>query len=134
MKISKPKALILEQIRSHLTRGKTQLSRGNRRLLSAEALHWVERGTPPSASTDMDTLTYIRGLLSGGIPALEENKEQLEGLRLRAEHLCHQASLLWKRGDGGKLPATAAPAYRVFTTTPVLTSEELKTIISQLEG
>jgi len=130
------KELLFTQIREALDLGKVQLKRGNRRLLTPEALRWVERGTPPAKGTDLDTLRYIRDILKD-IPPLEENLKELEVLRLAVTHWYTKAKALWKSGDGSLLPRTAYDADLILRKTKledIKSSEELKKLLSDLGG
>jgi len=130
------KELLFAQIRELLTLGQTQLKRGNRRLLTPEALRWVERGTPPAKGTDADTLRYVRDILRT-IPPLEENLKELEVLRLAVDHWYNKAKALWKSGDGRLLPRTACDADLILRKTKledIKSTEELRKILSDLGG
>lgn len=125
------KELYLGRIRTHLERLKQHLRNGDRRLVTPEAMLWVDRSFPSKTNT-LDVLRGIEMILSRGVPPLVENPKELARLRSAFTQWLSRAKELWARGAGGQLPRTA---YSAADTNPeTATIAELKAAIIGLGG
>jgi hypothetical protein len=125
------KSLMIQRIRGHLDRAKTHIRNGDRRLITPEAMLWVERSVPSETNT-LDILRGIEGILARGVQPLTENPKELENLRSAFAQWHQRAKELWARGAGGQLPRTAHDAARTDVTTA--NSSELRAAIVAIGG
>lgn len=126
------KILYLERIKSHIDRARVHIRQGDRRVISPEAMLWVERAIPCATTNTLDVLRGIEGILARGIPPVPENPKELENLRSAFSQWHTRAKELWSRGDGRLLPRTA---YQAADTNPMTaTSAELKAAIVAIGG
>ena len=125
------KDLYLGRIKSHLDRLRVHLRNGDRKLVSPEALLWVDRSFP-SKTNQLDVLRGIEMTLARGVPPLVENPKELENLRSLFGQWLSRAKELWARGDGAQLPRSA---YTASDLKPMeATIADLKVAIVGLGG
>ena len=125
--LPRTKAAVFDRLTALRTRGRTQISKGNRNKIDPYALKWVE-GPVPSKMTDMDTLRGICWTLERGVPKIVDNPETVLRLQSQVRSQLSHAQDLWSRGDGRLLPRKAIDAAQSIK------SGDLPTEVTELQG
>lgn len=130
------KELMLTRIKTHLERAKAIIKNGDRRVISPEAMLWVERAVPSASTNTLDVLRGIESTLSRGIPPLPENQQIRESALAHLSHYHQRAKELWAKGNGGSLPSTATKAAATLKNLKLesLSVAEIHVLITALGG
>lgn len=129
------KALMISRIKAAISRAQEHIKGGDRKLISPEAMIWVERPVPSDTNT-LDVLRGIKDILEKGVPPLKENPQLVENTRTQLAFWYQRAKDLWAVGAGGQLPRTAYDADHTLKSEPLdkLSISQMQALIKDLGG